>query len=180
VTLQAHKSLQALVTPQANALLQEAHSTKYSMSDTVALSCRHRHIKRQVPSFRRSQLLLHAVAGWRNFTAAKLQKEQQRRKAVRHHYLSLLARGLAAWSQALQAAAVKQGMLQQAVQQRERHLLLGAWQVRLLRLFCVLLHAIYTLTMLQGSLHGRAQLWLQRTRCLLRWLSRHTCWEFRP
>jgi hypothetical protein len=103
------------------------------------LSCRHQSIKRQVPAFRRSQLLLRALAAWRGITAAKLQQEQRRRQAVRHHYLSVLARGVAAWREALQAASVRQGLLQLAAQQRNRQLLQRAWQVSYKRLLTMLL-----------------------------------------
>jgi hypothetical protein len=94
-------------------------------------TCRHQHTKRQIPTFCRSQLLLRTFTGWKAVTTAKLQKEQQRRKAVRHHYLSLLARGVAAWQQAMQLADEKQGMLQRAAQQRDRQLQLRALQVGL-------------------------------------------------
>jgi hypothetical protein len=42
----------------------------------------------------------------------------------------MLARGFAAWRETMQAAAVKQEVLQRAVQQRNRQLLQQAWQVR--------------------------------------------------
>jgi hypothetical protein len=81
-------------------------------------------VKRDIAMWWRRRCRTRILAAWAAHTALQLQQEQRRRKAVRHHYRTTLAAGLAGLQ-----AAVRQGCQKRAAAERAD----VAYRERLLR-----------------------------------------------
>jgi len=90
---------------------------------------RYRQIKAAAPGQYQHRLMVRVLTAWRARTAAKQAAEQQRRVAVRHHYLTVLGKSLRAWCCAMQAAGQKQEQLAAARAHHKTRLLSAVLEV---------------------------------------------------